>query len=261
MADIEEFKSQLDAHVEAGKTDLETFFSGKADKFFGDLTERFNTFINEFKVKVEGEIKENRDEIAKLRDRCDEKDRRIDLLEKWALEQKKGFLEIGVQDRKRNVMISDLPESEAETPAILQGKICDDFVTNLGIPRAEVNKFVFTARHRLQKSNHPTKPTKVIAVLQDLDHANMVFTAARKNGRKGQHIQKHLPTELQEWKNRCLKIRRDMIDGGLDTKEVRVWDSKGFAKLQVKESGTFTDKLIYKVSLDKADNFPDSGTS
>ena len=258
MSELDNYKSEMSSHITAEKKTLEEFFASQATEFFSKLTEKFNVFITDFRNKVTVEIERNAAEISSLRERCNQKDVYIDNLEKELLRQKRGNMEQGVHDRKRDVMIADIPESNGESPGVLEEKIRDDFVGKLGIPRVEVNKFVFTARHRLQKPKNGNKAPKVIAVLLDLDHANMVFTAARKKGRDGQHIQKHLPKELQDFKNRCLKIRREMIDGGVDKKDVRVWDFKGFAKLQVKEDGVFEDKLVYKMSLDSTVNFPDA---
>ena len=66
-------------------------------------------------------------------------------------------------------MIADLPWVKEETPAQLDTKIRENFISKLNLDRAEVNKFVFTARHRLQIPKNG-KPPKTIVVLLDLDH-------------------------------------------------------------------------------------------
>lgn len=253
MSELEDYKSQMRAHITQEKQALDDFLEQRTKSFWNSLetklTATFNSFLENFKKTVNADLQANRNEIVNLR-------AENDVLRSEVLKQKKGNLEQGVHDRKRDVMISDLEINDNETQSQLEAKICDNFVNTLGIPRSEVNKFVFKARHRLQKPRNG-KPPKVIAVLLDLDHVNTVFTAARKKGAAGQHIQTHLPQELQMWKNRCLKERRRIIDGGCDRKDVRVRDYRGFSKLQVRQGDNFVDKLVYMVSLDEKVNFPD----
>ena len=261
MAELAEFKAQMKIHVDDNKLVLDNYLEEKSNAFFEKLeiklVKTFDNFLSEFKEKVVADIQANTDQIVSLRAESDRRDARLEVLEKEVLKQKRGNLEQGVHDRKRDIIISDLELHKDDTPTQVDAKIRNNFVNKLGLSTGVINDFIFTARHPLGKPKNG-KPPKVIAVLLDLDHVNTVFNAARKKGPGGQHIQTHLPQELQKWKNRCLFERRNMLNSGADRSEVRIRDFKGFSKLQVKHDTIgWVDKLEYVVSLDDKVNFPE----
>ena len=211
-----------------------------------------------FRLELSGQIQTNAASITNLRKETQEavvtlrkeihaKDDYILNLQHQVLIQKREALEQGVHDRKRDLMLSEIPQDNDETPATLENKIRANFINKLSIPKTDVDKYIFTARHRLQKNAKSNKPPKVICVLVDLDHVNQVLDAARKKGKDGQHVQNHLPRALQQWKSHCLYQRRLLINNGCDVKDVRIRDRRGFTTLQMREGREFVDKLSYNV--------------
>ena len=243
-------KKEIDSHVQESKNVFDDYINDKCENFFSNLQVRLVKTVDDHLKIYCDKLAAQAVEIKGLRETNN-------ILEGELLKIKKSNLEQGVHDRKRDIIISDLEvegEPRDETQAVLEVKIRDNLVNKLDIPRAEVNKFVFTARHRLQKSRRG--PPKVIAVICDLDHVNTVISAARKKGRDGQHIQNHLPQELQRWRNRCLYERKMLVDSGVQKSELRLREFKGFTKLQIKVNSEWEDKLVYKVALLDTVNFP-----
>lgn len=254
MSQLEQMKQDINLHVGESKIVIDEYINAKCEAFFTTLEVRLLKTVDTHLKVYSDKIAAHEIEIKSLRDTNK-------LLEGELLKQKKANLEQGVHDRKRDIIISDLVDEgdpRDETPAKLEQKIKDNLVNKLDIPRAEVNKFVFTARHRLQKPKRGLP--KVIAVISDLDHVNTIFTAARKKGRDGQHIQNHLPQELQRWKNRCLYERKQLVESGVQRSELRLREFKGFTKLQIKEGTEWVDKLVYKVAFLDTVNFPEEFT-
>ena len=241
----------MDAHVESNKASVDEYINEKLGAFFTSLEEKLTKSFNKL---CEGFRESCLDEIRLLKEENTKKDTKIKQLESAFLKIKKESLEQAVHDRKRNLMISDIPIQQNETNEMLEASIREGFVHQLGIPKPQVDKFVFSARHRLQPGKRG--PPKVIAVLVDSDHVNTVLTAARKKGTQGQHIQTHLPTELGRWKSRCLYERRKLLDDGLDKKSVRIREMKGFSVLQVYNGAQWENRFEYTVSLDDSVNFP-----
>ena len=254
----------MDAALVNGDTPLDKYLQDKMDKFFEDLQEKTMKWMTEtlgaFRLEINAHIAENKEKIdtlredtknamCMLREEMHSKDSLILSLQAEIEKQKRASLEQGVHDRKRDLLLSDIPMSRDETPASLENKIRENFVSKLDIPQTDVDKYIFTARHRLQKNENSTSPPKVICVLVDLDHVNQVLAAARKKGRNGQHVQNHLPQALQKWKSHCLYQRRLLIDNGSDPKDVRIRERRGFTTLQIREGQQFSDKLTYVVSV------------
>ena len=252
MTDLVKIKAEIDSYVEGEKSVIDAYINSKCEAFFDSLQERLVELVNTHLKAYTDTVAAQATEIKQLQDENN-------LLKGELLKVKRSNLEQGVHDRKRDVIISDLVEEENETPQALETKIRENFVTKLEIPRNEVNEFVFTARHRLHKAKRGT--TKVIAVLTDLDHVNKVILAARRKGKEGQHLQNHLPQELQQWRNRCLFERKQLTDSGVSKKDLRLRDFKGFTKLQRKQGLEWETILEYKVTFNDSENFPDEFVS
>ena len=240
-------KQQLDSYVEESKSVIDAYINSKCNQFFDGLQERLVRLINTHLEAYNDLVKDQAEEIKLLKEENF-------LMKNEVLKMKKANLEQGVHDRKRDIIISGLEEDAGETPQSLEVKIRANLVSTLDIPKAEVDKFVFTARHRLHKPKSGN--AKVIAVLTDLDHVQRVISAARRKGKDGQHLQNHLPQELQKWRNRCLWERKQLIDDGAEKKDLRLRDFKGFTKLQQKNGADWDTLLEYKVTFDDSVNFP-----
>ena len=243
----------------ASDFNIEKYLKDRMDAFFKDLEEKTMKWMTEtiqaFRVEMNNNIENLRTHtqgaVAGLHQEIAKRDVAMEILKDSVVKMKQATLEQGVHDRKRDLLISDIPH---ETPAQLEKKVRDNFVTTLQLPQADVDKYVFTARHRLQANPRSNAPPKVIVVFVDLDHINQVLAAARNKGRQGQHIQTHLPRELQSFKSHCLHQRRLLIDTGRDQRDIRVRERRGFPVLQIKEGSAFVDKLWYVVNLN--DNIP-----
>jgi hypothetical protein len=241
---------------------VDTFFSGLEDKMMNWLTTSFVAFRTEISAKIAEQSakidtlrSDTHQVVNTLKHELNQKEIYISGLTEVIVGQKRATLEQGVHDRKRDIMVGNIKVDTDETPAKLELKVRENFINTLNIPKRDVDSYVFTARHRLQNNGRGKAPN-VICVLVDLDHVNQVLTAARKKGKEGQHIQSHLPRELQKWKHHCLYQRRLLINAGKDPKDVRVRDRRGFSVLQIKEGREYYDKLTYEVTLHDNTQFP-----
>ena len=154
---------------------------------------------------------------------------------------RQGMVKLEHHSRRLNIIIKNcaeevvLDEAGAEVPEDILAVVRKVFITDMGIPEADVDSWRLRDLHRLgKKTTARTKPRHIIVAFTQQANRNFVLSQAKQLKGKPITIMSDLPKELAQQRDKMLVKRRELLRSNIQAQVVE----RGYKPYLVMKQGT-----------------------